>query len=83
MIEKVKKKRERGRKRESEIGKKEKRKERKINILFINPCYTRLYILILTVVGCKIFLSFHTQMELLFMGLVCKITTRRCLHPQC
>ena len=71
VIEKVKKKRER----ESEIEKKEKREERKINILFIYPCYSRLYIPILTVAGCKFFLSFHTWMELLFMGLVCKIAT--------
>ena len=67
VIEKEKKKRESQRLRRKRRERKEEKK------LFIHPCYSRLYIPILTVAGCKIFSGFHTWMELIFTGLVCII----------
>ena len=71
---KKKRRRERG-ERESEIEKKEKREEKKKKIYLSILCYSMLYIPILNVAGCKKFLGIHTQMKLIFMGLVCIIAT--------
>ena len=77
MIEKEKKKRERVR----DWEEREARGKKKIIFYLSILCYSRLYIPILTIVGCKKFLGFHTRMELIFMSLVCIIAIGGCLHP--